>query len=126
MGNAVIDMIVNENALCRRDSAFYRRELTGDVETRVATFDHPDDVPKMPIGTFQTLHDIGMSRVLALCFHAAIYPPRGILQSKFADGVGQPWTCLVNCIRAYKRQGGTPCPIFWLSHLPTFGERDRF
>ena len=60
MGQAMVDVVVDQDALCGRDRAFHRRELAGDVETGFPTFDHPYDVPKMTIGAFQPLHEIGM------------------------------------------------------------------
>ena len=60
MGQAMVDVVVDQAALCGRHRAFPRRELAGDVETGFATFDHPYDVPKMTIGAFQPLHEIGM------------------------------------------------------------------
>lgn len=60
MGQAMVDVVVDQDALCGRHRAFHLRELAGDVETGFATFDHPYDVPKMTIGAFQPLHEIGM------------------------------------------------------------------
>ena len=31
MGQAVVDVVVDQDALCRRHRAFHRRELAGDV-----------------------------------------------------------------------------------------------
>lgn len=60
MGQAMVDVVVDQDALCRRHRTLHRSELAGNVEAGLAAFDHPDDVPKMAFGAFQPLHEIGM------------------------------------------------------------------
>ena len=60
MGQAMVDVVVDQDALCRRHRAFHRRELAGDVKAGLTTFDHADDVPKMALGAFESLHKVGV------------------------------------------------------------------
>ncbi len=77
MGQAVVDVVVDQDALGRRHRAFHRRELAGDVEAGFSPFDHPDDVPQMPLGALEPLHQVGMGGVLMHVFHAEIISPQG-------------------------------------------------
>ena len=53
MGQAVVDVVVDQDALGRRHRAFHRRELAGDVEAGFSPFDHPDDVSQMTLGALE-------------------------------------------------------------------------
>lgn len=77
MGQAVVDVVVDQDALCCRHRAFYCRELAGNVETGLTLFDHPDDVSKMTFGTFEPLHKVGVCGMFVRHFHVAIVSPLG-------------------------------------------------
>lgn len=60
MGQAMVDVVVDQDVLCRRHRAFHCRELAGDVKAGLVPFDHPDNVPKVAFGALEPLHKIGM------------------------------------------------------------------
>lgn len=63
MVKAMVDVIVDQSALCCRYCAFYRRELAGNIEARFFCLNHADDVPKVAFCTLEPLHQAGMASV---------------------------------------------------------------
>src|SRR5262245_52842650 len=63
----MVDVVVNEGALCVGDRLFDRMQLLSEVQTRAPGFDHLDDAAEVAFRTSQPLHDIwvcGMERLI--------------------------------------------------------------
>ena len=54
---AVINVIVDQRALCVCDCLFNRVHLLGDISAGAALFNHIDNAGQMPIGPFEAGHD---------------------------------------------------------------------
>jgi hypothetical protein len=88
MRQAVVDVVMDQDALGRCDGALHRSELASDVQAGFFSFDHPDDVSQMTLGALEPFHEIWVAGVLVHLFHAAIISPPG----GYAQGV-----CIAVC-----------------------------
>ena len=60
MRQAVVDMVVDQGLLGRRDRLFDRMKLLGQIEAATPSLDHADGLAKMPLGAFQPIDDLGV------------------------------------------------------------------
>jgi hypothetical protein len=77
---AVIDVIVNQCALCLTDSLFDSVKLLGQIEAGSMLVKHLDDATKVALGPLQPLDDFRMRFVnMIMCHETPNIPPGGIL-----------------------------------------------
>ena len=77
MGQAVVDVVVDQDALGRRHRAFHRRELAGDVEAGFSPSIIPMTCRRCPSARLSRFTRSGWVVCLAHVFHAEIISPGG-------------------------------------------------
>lgn len=60
MRQAMVDMIVDQGLLGRRDRLFDRMKLLGQIEATASRLDHADGFAQMPLGPLQSIDDLGV------------------------------------------------------------------
>ena len=65
----MVDVILNQGALCLSDGLFDGMELLRDIGAGPLHLDHLDHTQKMSVGTFQPLDDIGMGCMVGVFCH---------------------------------------------------------
>ena len=67
MGEAVIDVVVDQGLLRRRDRLLDGVKLLGEINAGPLILHHLDDGPYMPLSALQALDDFGMRRMRDVC-----------------------------------------------------------
>ena len=70
---AMADVVVNQRLFGVLDRALDRLELLGHLRARLAALDHLDDLLQVPVGTLETLDDVGMALMEMRLAHGS-YP----------------------------------------------------
>ena len=65
----MVDVILNQGALCLGDGLLDGMELLCDVGAGPLRLDHPNHTQKMPVGTFQPLDDGGVGCMMGVFCH---------------------------------------------------------
>lgn len=67
MGQAVVDVVVDQGLLRRRDRLLDGVKLLGEINAGPLVLHHLDDGPHMPLGAFQAFDDFRMRRMRDVC-----------------------------------------------------------
>ena len=91
MPKTMVNMIMDEAALCRRDGTFDRFDLGGDLYAGLTLLQHLDNGFQMTIRPFEAIDDVSMRCVRALVFHIKYLSPLGgLFQDDFRiDPIGR-------------------------------------
>ena len=77
MGEAMVDVIVDQGLLGRRHGLLDRMKLLGEIQTRSPTLDHGDGLAQMTLGALQPIDDLGVGFVDDVSHEAMLSPWRG-------------------------------------------------
>ncbi len=77
MGEAMVDVIVDQGLLGRRHGLLDCVKLLGEVEAGAAALDHGDGFPQMSLGAFEPIDDLGMGFMDDVGHSKMLSPRRG-------------------------------------------------